>query len=840
MDSINFYGNFYSNNILYIIKFPDDKVNKIIDCETKMQFSLISSCLNDIHIFKCPLKIDEHTEHRLNRRIKILNDEYSITYKKYPSFENEIIISTLVKHEDNYLPQWIEYHMNLGVTRFIIYDNKNAPTKNTNDFLTHDDIRINTCDYDLRDTLKKYIDKDIVIIIDWPYPYVVNNKSHAQIIQQNHSLYAFRKAKYIGFLDVDEYVNPQGFSTIDDAFSHVMKYKNKDRSHFGSFILKNRWFYNPLQDKTSGVEFFNIEHTDSITEKGHEKTFVVPENTTLMNIHIPEIANNDVKVDKSIMIFNHYCYLNKTTRGLENKGIYDNSIQNHLHYLPKKHKLITNIFAGLGNQMFQVATGYTTAKTQRKEFHVNNILKNGHSDINYFENVFRKCSINTSTTCNIFKEPEHDFTKRLDIPLLSSDITIQGYFQNEDYFIHNRNDILELFSIEPHREIYINNKYPHLNKGVFIHYRRGDYLLYPEYNITNDEYYKRGIAIILEKHPDAIFHICSDDLLYCRKLDYINIFGEKVVYVEEDEINCLYIMSKCHYGGIGANSSFSWWGGWLNQNMNKNVIYPDMWKGDRKDLNIWWKGSHKIRNRPKNFFLTFGGGNMHYLDAVDRIVEQAKSLEIFDEFFGFKENDLKADHDFWEPQHLFILVYRDRFGFRMWQSYLIKKVMDIAQYDDIIVYCDCGNELDIRKKEEIKKLLDIVEHDHLIANYVKGGNENEKMCEINRCKKDLLEYLEIEENDPILHTKQRKANPIILKKTKHTEKFINEWYNISFCNNHFLNQYPSFSVNHNEFIVHDENSLFSILTKKYNLFSDTTTEGVIDTNRNVFGPSQLK
>ena len=58
--------------------------------------------------------------------IGLLNTKINI----YPNFKDEIIMSTIVKDEDNIIVQWIEYHKLLGINRFIIYDNHNCPDGN--------------------------------------------------------------------------------------------------------------------------------------------------------------------------------------------------------------------------------------------------------------------------------------------------------------------------------------------------------------------------------------------------------------------------------------------------------------------------------------------------------------------------------------------------------------------------------------------------------------------------------------------------------------------------------------------------------------------------------------
>ena len=836
-ETYKLYDIFYCNDTLYVIRPTLKPGINIRTSDTNETFYTLVCPGNHFHLHY--LKTNYCPETKL-----LINDElHTFHVNVFPSYANKIIMSTLVKREDNYLPQWIEYHKQLGIEHFIIYDNVGSNNATEFDALTHDDIRINSTHTDLENTLKNYIDDGTVIVINWPYPYCLKEcEGRAQTLQQNHSLYAFRTAKYIGYFDVDEYINPQeGYSSISAVLDETMNQALLPRDEIGSFSLKNRWFYNPFDYDATGHHFLYIDHCDTITKEGHEKSFVIPENTTSYNIHHSSLGKERVWVDPNLMRFNHYCYLNKKDRGRIHKKIYDTTITSHLKYLGSQSKIVMFLNGGLGNQLFQIASAYSTAKAQNKEFVVRNTLGTNHSPINYFENIFRKIKINNMIECEWYREPTTQFTERLQLPYFKEDTLLFGFFQNENYFIHNRAEILALFQIEPDRETYLELKYPDAwQRGAFIHYRRGDYLSNPNYNIVNDGYYTRAIEKTLKKRTDAIFYVFSDDLDYCRSLDYLIALGNRIIFVDEDDVNSLYLMSKCFYGGIGTNSSYSWWGGWLNTNPDKFVVYPDKWLRDRDDLHIWWKGSLKMRDRPKLYFLTFGGGPMTFLHAVDRLVAQAKSLNIFDHVYGFKEDDLKADPDFWSNHRQFTLMNVRGFGYWIWKAYLIKKVMDEAQEDDVILYCDCGNEIDVRKKDKILRLIEIVKKDLLMATYP-GPLCTSLLDEIKWNKRDVLNFFGIEHRDnPVLNTMQRQANPILLCKTPVTESFVNEWNSIGLNNNHYLNDYPSYAENFPEFVEHrHDQSIFSLLSKKYGIFSDTTTEGTIETLRNKTGISQL-
>jgi hypothetical protein len=107
---------------------------------------------------------------------------------------------------------------------------------------------------------------------------------------------------------------------------------------------------------------------------------------------------------------------------------------------------------------------------------------------------------------------------------------------------------------------------------ISIHVRRGDYL-HQQYHhpICSAEYYSQAIDLINENIPIVIF---SDDINWCKE----NIKAD--FYIENNKnYEDLYLMTKAKHNII-ANSSFSWWGAWLNKNPDKIVVAPGIWFGE--------------------------------------------------------------------------------------------------------------------------------------------------------------------------------------------------------------------------------------------------------------------
>ncbi len=159
-----------------------------------------------------------------------------------------------------------------------------------------------------------------------------------------------------------------------------------------------------------------------------------------------------------------------------------------------------------------------------------------------------------------------------------------GYFQTEKYFKDIRNILLEDFSVkEPLSEEALNwEKLTKDTLSVSLHVRRGDYVTNPHHVLQNLEYYHRALEVI-EKRIDSNFtlFIFSDNIEWVKenfKTSHSTYYVSSSALEDYEEI---YIMSKCGHNII-ANSSFSWWGAWLNENSEKIVIAPSDWITDEK------------------------------------------------------------------------------------------------------------------------------------------------------------------------------------------------------------------------------------------------------------------
>jgi len=250
------------------------------------------------------------------------------------------------------------------------------------------------------------------------------------------------------------------------------------------------------------------------------------------------------------------------------------------------------ILGRLGNQLFEIATAYSLALDNNCQVKVsteNGIYTSQLGEIgspyDYKENIFRNIQFfDNINDYDTWKEPSFSYT-----PIsykFDRNLYIEGQFQSEKYFLHNRDKIVELFSCDENTKNYILSKYNKILLGntVSLHIRRGDYLLTPDHHPTCGlDYYNQAIELFPEVDKILVF---SDDCEWAKK----SFTEEKYVIIEgEKDYIDLYLMTMCK-NNIIANSSFSWWGAWLNENPNKRVVAPKNWFGsslsdhDTKDL----------------------------------------------------------------------------------------------------------------------------------------------------------------------------------------------------------------------------------------------------------------
>ncbi len=162
------------------------------------------------------------------------------------------------------------------------------------------------------------------------------------------------------------------------------------------------------------------------------------------------------------------------------------------------------------------------------------------------------------------------------------DVFYDGYWQNEKNFIGIRDKVLAAFTF-PDFQDDKNQKLSRMlrnKRAVSCHIRRGDYLKSRVWSVCSSDYYTNAIKRINDMVAPELYCIFSNDITWCRENITSLTEGKEVVLVDwnkgSDSFRDMQLMSLCHYNII-ANSSFSWWGAWLNNHEDKIVLSPERW-----------------------------------------------------------------------------------------------------------------------------------------------------------------------------------------------------------------------------------------------------------------------
>lgn len=169
------------------------------------------------------------------------------------------------------------------------------------------------------------------------------------------------------------------------------------------------------------------------------------------------------------------------------------------------------------------------------------------------------------------------------------DVVLDGYFQNIRYFDHHRDRLLQIFSPSELVENKLSSKYRDLlcmPNTVGVHVRTSGVRLHNtnQFPFLGLEYFEQAMSHFSD---DSVFVIFSDRINWCKKY-FSQKFSKKLVFIEgNDGIEDLFLMSKCK-NNIICNSTFSWWGAYLNQNPEKKIIVPEQWQaGPQLHPNPW-------------------------------------------------------------------------------------------------------------------------------------------------------------------------------------------------------------------------------------------------------------
>lgn len=274
--------------------------------------------------------------------------------------------------------------------------------------------------------------------------------------------------------------------------------------------------------------------------------------------------------------------------------------------------IIVNVLGGLGNQMFQYAFAYALTQKSSEEVKldiesfmlyelrdyelevfnislpvatIDEVNSRKYRRENFLMKVLRKLKRESKPFSDVYLKEAHFHFDEV-VLNQANKAFFEGYWQSERYFKAYREDLLKEFTLKKslHKKSKAYQEHIGSCTAISLHIRRGDYISNAHTNSVHGtcslEYYESAVKYVEERVEHPHFFIFSDDLAWAK--DNLSFIATKT-FVELDDNTPdheeMLLMSLCQHNII-ANSSFSWWGAWLNQNIDKIVIAPKKWFSD--------------------------------------------------------------------------------------------------------------------------------------------------------------------------------------------------------------------------------------------------------------------
>jgi hypothetical protein len=267
---------------------------------------------------------------------------------------------------------------------------------------------------------------------------------------------------------------------------------------------------------------------------------------------------------------------------------------------------------GLGNQMFQYAAGWCLARRLDVELLVDRTWLEGeglfatprHYELDAFRlqtrsatpKLVSKLERRSESTLNrlhwklglaasvaVLHERSHAFDTSFET--ITGDVLLVGYWQSEMYFANCAEAIRAEFELEDAPSPRSNELIAQIGatNSLSLHVRRGDYVSHEAtgrfHGLMPLSYYREAVELVTEQAGRAEIFVFSDDIDWCKR--ELAIPGHKLHYVDHNARGSedMRLMSTCRHHVL-ANSSFSWWGAWLNPDPEKIVVAPVRWFQD--------------------------------------------------------------------------------------------------------------------------------------------------------------------------------------------------------------------------------------------------------------------
>lgn len=271
--------------------------------------------------------------------------------------------------------------------------------------------------------------------------------------------------------------------------------------------------------------------------------------------------------------------------------------------------IIVKLIGGLGNQMFQYAAGRALAVRHNVDlkFDLSALRADPegkytkrHFALDVFGNLAPEATAeelryfyqrSESRVLRVLQRQMPSLFKRVyaaesgqgyhrSFARFPADTYLDGFWQSERFFVRFADRVRGDFEFRPEVKALGQHWMKSIcsTNSVSLHVRRGDYISNSDvrkyHGVCSPDYYNAAVAELQKRHAPIELFVFSDDIAWCR--DHLS-FEVPVHLVDVNTAATdMYLMSLCRHHII-ANSSFSWWGAWLNANKDKTVIMPEHW-----------------------------------------------------------------------------------------------------------------------------------------------------------------------------------------------------------------------------------------------------------------------
>jgi len=235
--------------------------------------------------------------------------------------------------------------------------------------------------------------------------------------------------------------------------------------------------------------------------------------------------------------------------------------------------IVPHLGGGLGNWLFQAAAGVKFAQDLGIDYCLvkQKSCASPHAPgADYFSTIFSKFNQRDALRWHHamqVTEPSnfhHNDYRAIIRAFVGKDIDVYllGYFQHYDFVPRMFKDMLTLPTVDSSK----------VRDTCFLHIRGGDYLRIPFHNVNLEDYYRKSIGFMKEKGITK-FSVFTNDKPHAMRQGFLK--DIEYEFVDAPEFEALKLMSECNAGAICANSSFSWWGAYLNR--DRPICMPSKW-----------------------------------------------------------------------------------------------------------------------------------------------------------------------------------------------------------------------------------------------------------------------